>query len=65
MDSPINTRPLLQQSSDSDFEDDIGLDRPAENLDNDVLVVTNDSKPLFKTREPHDRYVINKFISKI
>lgn len=55
MDTAINTRPLLQQSSDSDFEDDIGLDRPAENLDNDVLVVTNDSKPLFKTREPHDR----------
>lgn len=61
MDSAVNTRPLLQQSSDSDFEDDIGLDRSAENLNNDVLVVTTDSKPLFKSREPHDRSV-NKLI---
>uniref|UniRef100_A0A1B6FGA8 Major facilitator superfamily (MFS) profile domain-containing protein n=1 Tax=Cuerna arida TaxID=1464854 RepID=A0A1B6FGA8_9HEMI len=58
MDTATNTRPLLQQSeTDSDFEDDLQVDRSLENLDDsEVVVVTNDTKPLFKSREPNDRF---------
>ncbi|KAG8323372.1 epsin [Homalodisca vitripennis] len=56
MDTATNTRPLLQQSeTDSDFEDDLQVDRSLENLDSEVVVVTKDTKPLFKSREPNDR----------
>lgn len=67
MDNAVNTRPLLQQSeTDSDFEDDLQVDRSTDNLDNEVVVVTKDSKPFFKAREPNDRLVCcHKKISKL
>lgn len=55
MENSVNTRPLLQQSeTDSDFEDDLQVDRSMDHLDNEVIVV-KDTKPLFKSREPNDR----------
>ncbi|XP_075224415.1 equilibrative nucleoside transporter 1 [Lycorma delicatula] len=56
MERSNNTRPLLQHSSetDSDFEDDLQEERT--DIDNDLIVVTKDTKPLFKAREPVDRY---------
>lgn len=56
MENSVNTRPLLQQSeTDSDFEDDLQVDRSMDHLDNEVIVV-KDTKPLFKSREPNDKY---------
>lgn len=56
MDYSVNTRPLLQHSeSESDFEDDI-LDVNRCDHQDDHVVVTKDLKPLFKVREPSDRY---------
>ncbi|XP_069704264.1 equilibrative nucleoside transporter 3 [Periplaneta americana] len=57
MEYSVNTRPLLQQSeSESDFEDDIlEVNRCGDHQD-DHVVVTKDLKPLFKLREPSDRY---------
>jgi hypothetical protein len=56
MDTAVNTRPLLQQSeTDSDFEDDSQIDRSPDNFDNEVTVVTKDTKPFLKSREPIDR----------
>ncbi|PSN53712.1 hypothetical protein C0J52_02191 [Blattella germanica] len=56
MEYSVNTRPLLQQSeSESDFEDDI-LEVNRSDQQDDHVVVTKDLKPLFKLREPSDRY---------
>ncbi|PNF17715.1 Equilibrative nucleoside transporter 1 [Cryptotermes secundus] len=56
MDYSVNTRPLLQHSeSESDFEDDILEVNRCDHQD-DHVVVTKDLKPLFKAREPSDRY---------
>ncbi|KAK7792618.1 hypothetical protein R5R35_009151 [Gryllus longicercus] len=56
MEYSVNTRPLLQESeSESDGEDGIlDVDRSIEQ--DDHIVVTKDIKPLFKLREPSDRY---------
>ncbi|XP_049939857.1 equilibrative nucleoside transporter 3 [Schistocerca serialis cubense] len=56
MEYSVNTRPLLQQSeSESDFDDGAATkNHPAE--DDDHVVVTDDVKPLFKVREPCDRF---------
>jgi hypothetical protein len=58
MDYSVNTRPLLEQSdSESDFEDDIlEVNRCGDHQD-DHVVVTKDLRPLFKLREPSDRYI--------
>lgn len=58
MDTAVNTRPLLQQSeTDSDFESDLQVDRSVDNFEDEVAVSSKDTKPLFKSREPSDRYV--------
>jgi hypothetical protein len=57
MDYSVNTRPLLQHSeSESDFEDDTFEVNQCDHQ-NDHVVVTKDLKPLFKVREPSDRYI--------
>lgn len=57
MDYSVNTRPLLQHSeSESDFEDDISEVNRCVDHQDDHVVVTKDLRPLFKLREPSDRY---------
>ncbi|XP_054263412.1 equilibrative nucleoside transporter 3 [Macrosteles quadrilineatus] len=57
MDTATNTRPLLQQSeTDSDFEDDLQIDRSPDNFEDEVVVLAKDTKPIFKAREPSDRF---------
>lgn len=57
MEYSVNTRPLLQQSeSDSDFEEGTSDTNSRPNIEEDEhVVITKDSKPLFKIREPNDR----------
>ncbi|KAE8750653.1 hypothetical protein FOCC_FOCC002632 [Frankliniella occidentalis] len=58
MDDHINTQPLLQCETESDFDDDdLGISPPSYEVD-DPIVVTKDTKPLFKQRDPQDRYSI-------
>ncbi|KAK3915159.1 Equilibrative nucleoside transporter 3 [Frankliniella fusca] len=59
MDDHINTQPLLQCETESDFDDDddLGISPPQHSVD-DPTVVTKDTKPLFKQRDPQDRYSI-------
>ncbi|CAH1403273.1 unnamed protein product [Nezara viridula] len=53
MDSSVNTRPLLQRSdTDSDFDEDPAAIRTENNDD----VIIKDTKPLFNSWEPADRY---------
>ncbi|XP_063235773.1 equilibrative nucleoside transporter 1 [Bacillus rossius redtenbacheri] len=55
MEYSVNTRPLLQQSeSESDFEERDG--RESGGTLDDPVVVTKDTRPLFKVQEPKDRY---------
>lgn len=58
MDDSINTQPLLQCEEESDFDDDFSEDTPATCEPDDAIVTTKDSRPLFKSRDPQDRYSI-------
>lgn len=56
MDDSINTQPLLQGDFESDFDDNLSDDTPSTYLVDDPVVTTKDTKPLFKGRDPQDRY---------
>ncbi|KAJ1527212.1 hypothetical protein ONE63_008739 [Megalurothrips usitatus] len=58
MDDSINTRPLLQYDAESEFDDEYpSEDGPSYAVD-DPIVVTKDTKPFLKGRDPQDRYSI-------
>lgn len=57
MDNSINTQPLLQSDSDSDFDGNLSDDTPSTYMVDEPVVTTKDTKPLFKGRDPQDRYV--------
>lgn len=60
MDSSVNTRPLLQRSdTDSDFDEDPAAIRTESNDD----VIIKDTKPLFNSWEPTDRYLKKKHLT--
>ena len=57
MDYSVNTQPLLQPDTESDFENDLSDGSSPIYTDDAHIVATKDTKPLCKTNDPQDRYV--------